>query len=86
MRERNDTIVSWHQTLPEARRWADIAIANVGLLEGTAPAGTFGGLITYSVGVDTEVHGDTSTSRVARAGVAQAQKRFNVAVLKNPYI
>jgi hypothetical protein len=77
--KRNDTIVSWHQTFAEARQWANIAIANVSLLEGTAPAGTFGGLITYSVGIDHEVEGDTSTSRVARAG-------FNKALLKNPYI
>jgi hypothetical protein len=79
---RNDTIVSWHANLQEARLWADIARANAGLLEGEAPAGTFGGLDTYAVGIDTEVQGDTSTSRVARAAQAEAGKRQ----LKNPYL
>jgi hypothetical protein len=78
---RNDTIVSWHANLQEARSWADVARANAGLLEGEAPAGTFGGLDTYSVGIDTEVQGDTSTSRVARAAQNLVLKRQ----LNNPY-
>lgn len=83
---RNDTIVSWHQTLDDAHAWASIARANATMLEGTAPAGTFGGIDTYSVGIDTEVAGDTSTSRIARAGEQEAMRRRERAIRSNPYI
>lgn len=84
--ERNDTIVSWHQTQLDAREWANIARANAALLEGDAPAGTFGGIDTKSVGIDTEIGGDTSTSRVARAAVEVTTKRLQKQILSNPYI
>jgi len=83
---RNDTIVSWHQSLNDARAWVDIARANVSLLEGEAPAGTFGGLDTRAVGIDTEVAGDTSTSRIARAGQAEARRRVDKFFRNNPYL
>ena len=76
---RNDTIVSWHQSLADAKDWATIARANAGHLEGDAPAGTFGGITTHSIGIDTEVQGDTSTSKIAREGKA-------LAIKKSPYI
>ena len=80
--QRNDTIVSWHQSLADARLWANIARANAGLLDGEAPAGTFGGIDTSAVGIDSEVAGDTSTSRIARAAVGVAAKRLR----NNPYL
>lgn len=82
---RNDTIVSWHPNIQDAHQWGAIAQANVGLLDGTAPAGTFGAF-ARSIGIDTEVQGDTSTSRIARGvdqeNADQRQKR----ILNNPYI
>jgi hypothetical protein len=72
---RNDTIVSWHSSINDARAWGDIASANAAMLEGEAPAGTFGLFNTRAVGIDTEVQGDTSTSRVARAAEAELRHR-----------
>jgi hypothetical protein len=71
---RNDTIVSWHGTLREAQRWGTIAQASVALLEGEAPAGTFGPF-SRAIGIDTEVTGDTSTHRIARAAEAAVERR-----------
>jgi hypothetical protein len=76
---RNDTFVSWHDTLDEAKAWAAIAKANPGMLRGNAPAGTFGGAGTTAVGIDEEQAGQTSTNKIAQAGVTKA-------VSKNPYI
>ena len=76
---RNDTIVSWHQTLADARAWATIARAHAPLMEGQAPAGTFGGIDVPGVGIDSEVAGETSTGRVADAGLQKA-------ISRSPYI
>jgi hypothetical protein len=70
---RNDTIVSWHSDFQEARSWAELARANEGLLQGEAPAGTFG--VSRSVAIDTNTPGDTSTHRLARAALERINKR-----------
>lgn len=71
---RNDTIVSWHATLAEANLWGSIAQASAQLLEGEAPAGTFGPFVR-AIGIDSNVTGDTSTHRLARAAADELEKR-----------
>ncbi|EXF94064.1 hypothetical protein HK44_003600 [Pseudomonas fluorescens HK44] len=76
---RNDTIVSWHDTLQDAVLWANTASANLGWLNGRAPGGTFGGVLTDSVGIDAEVAGQTSTNKIAEKATAKV-------IRNNPYI
>ncbi|MGW8466271.1 hypothetical protein [Pseudomonas sp. CLCA07] len=76
---RNDTIVSWHDTLQDAVLWANTASANPGWLNGRAPSGTFGGVLTDSVGIDAEVAGQTSTNKIA-------EKAKEKVLRNNPYL
>ncbi|KZN19676.1 MULTISPECIES: hypothetical protein [Pseudomonas] len=76
---RNDTIVSWHDTLAEAITWARIAEHNLAWLNGTAPAGTFGAAISDSIGIASEVAGETSTNNIAKKAMAKV-------ISKNPYV
>jgi hypothetical protein len=64
-RTRNDTIVSWHATLADARTWIDSVRNHGHLMEGNVPAGVYGGAGNPSIGIDEDLEGQSSTGKIA---------------------